>query len=577
MTTPMNQLIRVARGQAEPDLVLINGQVLNVFTGALEEGNVAIADGRIAGIAPDYQGSKQIDCQGLVITPGLIDAHVHIESSLCTPREFGRTVSARGVTTVMADPHEIANVAGTEGILYMHERCRDLPLDVKLMAPSCVPACHLETSGADLGAEELWELKVEGIVHGLAEMMNYPGILNGDPKCMALMESFQEHSVDGHAPQLSGLDLNAYLSTGIGSDHECVSRAEAEEKLAKGMYILIREGTITRDLEALLPMVTPRNMRRICFCTDDRIPADLLTEGSVDFPVRQAIALGLDPLDALCMATLNPAEWFGLRDRGAVSPGRRADLVAWSDLSSLQAVTVLAGGEMIVSDGQWVGADSTQEPAASAAIADTVQVDWDRVSFHIPAPAGASQVRVRVIGSIEKQIVTEALVHALPVVDGGIQADPAVDILKISVIERHGRQGSMASGFIRGFGLQRGALAGTIAHDHHNLMVIGADDASMMRAARAVTDMGGGIAVATADAVLESMPLPVAGLMSDAPIAEVHAQYRRLQEATRQLGGRMYDPLMAMSFMGLEVVPSLKITDRGLVDVDLFDFVSVTA
>ncbi len=567
----MRHLIQVARGLVEPDLVLANCRILNVFNGALEEGNIAITEGRIAGVSPHYTASNQVDCQGLTVSPGLIDAHVHIESSLCNPQQFGTTVLQRGVTTVMADPHEIANVAGVAGIRYMHDCSQATAIDIKLMASSCVPASHLETSGAELDDEDLIELQAAGIVHGLAEMMNYPGVVFEDPKCLAILHAFRGQAVDGHAPQLTGQDLNAYLTTGIGSDHECTTAEEAAEKVAKGMYILIREGTITRDLDALLPLVTPRNMRRFCFCTDDRIPADLLSEGSVDFLVRTAIAKGMEPADAICMATLNPAEWFQLPDRGAIAPGRRADLVVWNDLETLTPVWVLANGQLVLAEGTFMAPPSAAQVPVPPSVADTVRVNWDQVDFAIPAPG--SQATVRVIGSIEKQIVTEAHQVSLPVKNGLIQTDPAADILKIAVIERHGRTGTMATGFVKGFGLQRGALAGTIAHDHHNLVVIGATDPAMHQAAQAVTAMGGGIAVTTEDAVIAQLPLPLAGLMTDAPIAEVRDQYRQLQDASRELGGQMYDPFMAMSFMGLEVVPKLKITDLGLVDVDQFDLV----
>lgn len=571
----LQRLIKVARGAAAPDLVLKNGRILNAFTGEIETGNVAVAEGRIAGVAPDYAGPQEIDCQGLLVTPGLIDAHVHIESSLCTPLPFSRTVTPRGVTTVMADPHEIANVAGTDGIRYMHACSQETALSVKWMAPSCVPASHLETNGADLDATALQALYAEGVVHGLAEMMNYPGVVRGDAKCLSILQAFQPAVVDGHAPQLSGLDLNAYLAAGIGSDHECTTLAEAAEKLAKGMYILIREGTITRDLDALLPLVTPRTLRRICFCTDDRIPADLLQEGSVDGLVRRARAQGLELADAFCLATLNAAEWFGLDDRGAISPGRRADLAVWDEANDLAPVWVWAGGEAVLSAGERVAAPPPARVPVPDAVLNTLRIDWEQVDFALPAPGASAHATARVIGAVEKRIVTEARRHTLPVRNGQVQADPAADVLKIAVIERHGRGGSMANAFVQGFGLQRGALAGTVAHDHHNLIVIGADDASMHNAARAVADMGGGIAAATAEAVLARMPLPIAGLMSDADLPDVQRQYQRLQEVSRALGGRMYDPLMAMSFMGLEVIPRLKLTDKGLVDVVAFDFVPV--
>lgn len=569
----LTRLIRVARGKEAPDLVLSNCRILNVFTGDIAPSNLAIADGHIAGISRDYAGPNTIDCKGLLVTPGLIDAHVHIESSLCTPLHFSQTVVSRGVTTVMADPHEIANVSGIEGIRYMFACCQGLDLDVKFMGPSCVPASHLETSGAELDAEDLKDLYAEGLVWGLAEMMNYPGVVSGDPKCLAILQAFGNARADGHAPHLSGLDLNAYLATGIGSDHECTELEEAAEKLAKGMYILIREGTITRDLDALLPLVTDRNMRRFCFCTDDRIPADLLAEGSVDYLVRRALNSGLTLDSAFCMATLNTSEWFGMPDRGAIAPGRRADVVVWDEAQGLTPVWVIAAGRPVLREGEYQAGPAIPTTPMPDSVANSLHGQWDAVNFDVAA--SGSQATVRVIGSIENQIVTESRQHMLPVHDGLVQADPGSDILKISVIERHGRKGSISSAFVSGFGLQRGALAGTIAHDHHNLVVIGADDTSMHNAVQAVVKMGGGIAISDGQKILGQLPLPVAGLMSEAPLPTVETQYRKLQQAAKDLGGQMHDPMMALSFMGLEVVPSLKITDMGLVDVDAFDFVSV--
>ena len=496
----VSRLIRVARGKEAPDLVLCNCRLLNVFTGDIATSNLAIADGHIAGASADYAGPNTIDCKGLLVTPGLIDAHVHIESSLCTPFHFSQTVVARGVTTVMADPHEIANVSGIAGIRYMVACSQGLDLEVKFMAPSCVPASHLETSGADLDAEDLKDLYAEGLVWGLAEMMNYPGVVSGDPKCLSILQAFGNARADGHAPHLSGMDLNAYLTTGIGSDHECTDLEEAAEKLAKGMYILIREGTITRDLDALLPLVNARNMRRFCFCTDDRIPADLLTEGSVDYLIRRAMNNGMTLETAFCLATLNTAEWFGLPDRGAIAPGRRADLVVWDEENDLAPAWVLAAGQPVLQKGKYQPRPATSAVPIPDSVAHTLHGQWDAVNFEVAA--SGSQATVRVIGSVENQIVTESRQHVLPVQDGLIQADPSSDILKISVIERHGRSGSMANAFVSGFGLQRGALAGTIAHDHHNLVVIGADDASMHRAVQAVVEMGGGIAICNGQEVL---------------------------------------------------------------------------
>ena len=569
MHTP--ELLAVARGDQPADLLLCNGRLVNVLSGEIENADVALYGGRIAGIGAGYSAVERVDLQGAFVAPGLIDAHVHIESSLCLPAQFAAAVVPRGVTTVVADPHEIANVAGVDGVRFMAECSRDIALQVVLMAPSAVPATQMETSGATLSAEDLALLLEEGTVYGLAELMNFPGTVHGDPDVLAKIAAFRGQPVDGHAPALSGHALNAYAAAGAGSDHECATVAEAAEKLARGFYILIREATNAHNLHALLPLVNERNNRRICFCTDDRIPGDLLTQGSIDYMLREAIAFGIEPVTAFRMATLNSAERFGLHDRGAVSPGRRADLLVFEDLLAPSPAQVYAGGRLRAEGGRLLD-DAHFDPApVPATVSSSVNVAWDAFDLRIPA----ARAHVRVIGSLKDQLLTEERILEARIEDGQAVADPARDILKMAVVDRHTASGSMGLGFIQGFGLRRGAIAGTVAHDHHNLVVIGADDKSMTTAARTVAEMGGGLAVADGSDALATLPLPVAGLMSDRPLREVRTRYDLLLDAAHEFGSSFHDPFMAMSFMALEVIPKLKLTDQGLVDVEAFSLVDL--
>jgi adenine deaminase len=482
------------------------------------------------------------------------------------PAQFAAAILPHGVTSIVTDPHEIANVAGVAGIRYMAAACSKLPLGVFIMAPSCVPATVMESNGAQLVAEDLAPLLAEDVVHGLAEVMNYPGVTNGEPSVLAKLAAFSGRPIDGHAPQLLGKALNAYVAAGIGSEHECTTVAEAAEKLGRGLYILIRQATNAQNLRTLLPLVTLANSRRICFCTDDRVSADLLDEGSIDFMVRQAIEYGIDPVVAVQMATLNVAECYGLTDRGAIAPGRRADLVVCEELREFRPRHVYAGGQLVAEDGCMLPSVALPVIALPPAVSASINVAWDAVDLRIPAGG----TRVRVIGSMPDQLVTEERILPANIVDGLAVADPTNDVLKMSVIERHHACGSVGLGFIQGIGLKRGAMAGTVAHDHHNLVVIGADDESMRLAAEAVADLGGGLVVVADGKVQAALALPVGGLMSDRPIAEVRADYDTLRAAAAALGSPLYDPFMAMSFMALEVIPKLKLTDKGLVDVEQF-------
>lgn len=560
------QLLAVARGDEPADLLLRGARLVNVLSGEVHRTDIAVAGGRIAGLGEGYEAREVVDLDGRFVAPGLLDAHVHIESSLVTPSEFARAVVPRGVTTVVTDPHEIGNVLGLPGIRFMLEDSEGAPLDVLVNAPSCVPATHLETSGARLEADDLATLLEHPRVLGLAEVMNFPGVIAGQDEVLAKLAAFHGRPVDGHCPGLSGRALSAYAAAGIRNDHESVRADEAREKLRAGLTIFIREATNARNLRALLPLVTPANERRLCFCTDDRQPADLLEEGTIDHMIRVAIAEGIDPVTAIRMGTLNTAEHYGLHDRGAVAPGRRADLIVFSDLNAPRVEMVFRGGRLLARDGRMLGARS--RPVTSP-LPPTVHLDPGRLDFSIPAQGE----RVRVIGAIPDQLVTESLILEARVSDGMAMADPERDLLKMAVVERHHGTGKTGLGFVRGIGLTRGAIAGTVAHDHHNLVVIGADDASMRTAARAVAEVSGGLAVADGETVLALLPLPIAGLMSDRPIEEVRDVMKTLLDAAHGLGAKLRDPFMAMSFLALEVIPSLKLTDLGLVDVERFELV----
>ena len=560
--------LQIARGDEPADLVLRNGRVINVFTAEIIESDVAIAGDRIVGVGPGYDAEEEIDLGGRYVCPGLIDAHVHIESSMVTPPQFARAVVPRGTTTAVTDPHEIANVAGVDGVLYMLAASEGLPLTVCVNLPSCVPATHMGTAGAELTAGDLVALRDLDRVIGLAEFMNVPGAVLGLPGALEKLVAFQGRVIDGHAPGTSGKWLQAYVGAGPGSDHECTTASEMVEKLRLGMVVFVRESTAAKNLRALIPAITSQNSRRCAFGTDDRHPADLLDEGHLDHLIRLAVAEGLDPVTVIQMATLNVAEWFRLRDRGAIAPGRRADLVVFSDLREFRAGIVFAGGALVAQDGVPVG-DWPAPTVDDSSVRDTVRVAWDQLSFAIPA-AGE---HVRVVGVVPDQVVTEHLVEPAKVEDGLAVADVERDLLKLAVIERHLGTGNVGLGFVRGLGLKRGALAGSVGHDAHNLTVAGCDDTSMMTAARAVGDLGGGLVAAVGDEVLGAVPLPIGGLMSDQPVETVRRQMDHLVQVARDLGSSLHDPFMALGFLALEVIPALKLTDQGLVDVEKFDFV----
>jgi adenine deaminase len=560
------EIVGAARGDNPVDLLLRNALLVNVFSAEVYGTDVAINHERIVGIGQGYEAREELDLGGAYLAPSFIDAHVHIESSMVGVREFTRAVLPHGTTTVVADPHEIANVHGLDGIRHMFDQAKQGPLSMYVMVPSCVPATDMATAGAHLDARDIIPLLNDRYVLGLAEMMNYPGVVRGDPEALEKLELYAGRVLDGHAPALTGHHLNAYVAAGVGSDHECISVAEAREKLRLGMYIFIREASNAHNLHELLPLVTPDNSRRFCFCTDDRHPDDLLEHGHLDSMIRSAIAAGVDPIVALRMATLNPSEWFRLRDRGAIAPGRRADLVVFESFDDFQIKLVLREGQVVARDGAMLPVSA---PPRHGTLRSSMNVDWRSVDFAIPAEGR----RVRVIGVIPHQVTTTHLVLDARVVEGRAEADAQRDIQKVAVIERHMASGNMGKGFVQGLGMQRGALASTVAHDHHNLIVVGMDDESMMTAAQAVAEMRGGLAVADRREVLARVPLPVAGLMSDQSLETVCGQMREAGDAAEALGSSQEQPFVVLSFLGLEVIPALKLTDCGLVDVDKFEFV----
>jgi adenine deaminase len=565
--TRLQQRLRVARGEGPADLVLTGARVANVYTGEWQETAVAVFDGIIVGLG-DYPGPR-LPVPGRYILPGFIDAHLHLESSMLTPGELARALLPLGTTTVVADPHEIANVLGAAGLTYLLGASEGLPVDFFFMLPSCVPASPLETSGARLTATELEPYRRHLRVLGLAEVMNFPGLVAGEPELLDKLALFPQGPVDGHAPLLTGPALNAYRLAGIGSDHECTALSEAREKLRLGFYLMIREGSLAKNLADLLPAVTPASLRRTMLTTDDSHPEDLLETGHLNYLLRRAVSLGLEPLAAVTMATLNPAEYFRLRDRGAVAPGLAADLVVVEDLKDFRIDKVLKNGRLLVDQGRLT---HVPETAPMLAPASSMQVKALAPEALSP-PVTASEVKV--IGLIPGQLLTEKRRCPAPVREGRLAADPARDLLKLAVVERHHGTGHLGLGLVQGFGLPRGALASSVAHDSHNIVVVGADEADMLQAVRHLVDLGGGMAVVAGGKVLADLPLPIAGLISPRPLEEVAAAYGRLKEAYRGLGGALPDPFMALSFLALPVIPALKLTDLGLVDVDRFQVVTL--
>jgi len=565
------KIIRVARGQMQPDLVLKNARIVNVFSAEVYPGDIAILGERIVGIGEGYEGKKEIDLERGFVLPGLIDGHMHIESTMVKVQEFARSVVPRGTTSVVCDPHEIANVHGLEGIHYILNSSKFSPVNIYVMLSSCVPATEFETSGANLRGFDLYPLLREKWVLGLGEMMNYPGVLLEDEGLLDKISMTENKRIDGHAPGLSGKDLNAYVAAGVTSDHESTSVDEVLEKLRLGMYIMIREGSVTKNLRDLLPAVTRDNLSRCFFVTDDRHPKDLLEKGHIDHMVKMAIREGLDPVSAIRMATINTAQYFGLRDLGAIAPGYVADLVVVDSLKRFKVRTVFKSGRVVARDGEMV----VRRPATpELTLRSSINIKWLSPSdFDIVAEGR----RAKIINLVPDQIITEATVEPVKSEEGNVVADTERDVLKMAVVERHLASDNIGLGLVRGFGLKKGAIASSVAHDSHNIVVVGTSSEDMMAAVVEISKMRGGLSVVRDGKLLAGLPLPVAGLMSDGTLSEVVAGLNKVQKAARRLGSTLDDPFMAMSFLALPVIPQLKLTDKGLVDVDAFELTSLFA
>jgi len=568
MSGQLEDKIKVARGEGRVDLLLKNANLINVLSGEIYLADVAIYGDTIVGFG-HYDAERELNLGGKFLCPGFIDAHVHIESSMVIPAEYAKAVVPRGTTSVISDPHEIANVMGIEGITLMAEMAEGIPLNTYIMLPSCVPSTEIETSGARLDARDLEGLRDKEWTLGLGEVMNVPAVIGCMPDMIEKIMMARGKPIDGHGPGLVGKDLAAYITAGIRSDHECTDLEEAREKLRSGMAILIREGSMAKNLEDLLPLVTTENARRCLFASDDRHPDDLMEEGHLDFILRKSVRLGLSPMTAIQMATFNGAEIYGLRDVGAVAPGFKADLVVLDDLESFVVHSVFKDGRLVAQEGKML-------PGIIAPKGMEMKNTVKMKSVRPDALTIKAQGRLaKVIEIIPGQLATKVVVEPLTIRDGKADADPERDILKVAVFERHTASGNIGLGFVRGFRLKGGAMGSSVAHDAHNIVVVGDNDADMAVAAAEIAGMGGGLVVVQSGKLSEALALPIAGLMSDQGIENVGEQLKLIRKVCRDLGCRLEDPFMALAFLSLPVIPEIRVTDRGLVDVGQSRIVSL--
>jgi len=554
------KLINVAAGREKADTVIKNARYVNVFTNEIFKGDIAISGGLIAGIG-EYEGEKEIDATGKIVTPGMIDAHIHLESSLVLPSEFAKAVVSHGTTTVVVDPHEIANVMGADGIRYMMEATENLPIDVIFMLPSCVPATPMDESGATLTVKDMEPFYEDYRVLGLAEMMNYPGVINGqrDTVEKILFSQRYHKKIDGHAPGLSGKDLNAYIAAGVYSDHECETLENGLEKLRLGQYVMIREGTAAKNLKALVPLLNRKYSGRCMFATDDKHPSDLLEKGHIDFIVRRAIRYGVDPITAVKAASFDAAKYFLQNHKGGIAPGLVADLVIVDNLNDFNVEKVIKRGEVVFADGKVVEFSSNVSKELNDKARDTFRLEKT-------VPNDFASKKRATIQIIAGEIITENAGY-------NDKIDVGNDILKIAVVERHKNTGHIGIGYIKGYGLKSGAVATSVAHDSHNIIVVGTNDSDISFAVNRIRENGGGIVVVNEKRVVSELPLPIAGLISDKPIMWVNERLENTKNSAYSLGVfDNIDPFMTLSFMSLPVIPKLKITTKGMFDVEKWEF-----
>lgn len=563
--------IDVAAGRVPADLVLKNGKIINVFTEEIYTASIAIVDGVIAAVSDEtYEGVEVIDLHGAFVSPGLIDGHVHIESSMVTPAEYAKSILPRGTTSVVADPHEIANVCGVAGIQYMLDASEGVPLDIFVMLPSCVPATDFEHSGAILNAAELTPLIGDSRVLGLGELMDYPAVISAKEEIVDKVMMAKGKLVDGHGPAISGQALNAYVSAGVRTEHECTTPEEMLERLRLGMYIQMREGSAARNLLSLLPVVNKENMRRVFFCTDDRHPGDILMDGHIDNHIRLAVKEGISPIMAIKMASLNAAEAYHLYDKGAIAPGFMADLVVLTDLENYTVGSVYKSGKLVAKNGK---ALFEHEVLMKPEVLNTVNFKpVSKKDFEIPMSSDIA----RIIKLNAHSLVTNTAIRKVDVEEGYFKYNEKLDILKLAVVERHHRTGNVGIGLVEGFGLKNGAIASTVAHDSHNLIIIGDTDAHMQLAAETIEKIGGGLVLVYDGKVIGSLPLPIGGIMSDQSLETVDCALKALLDQAYACGvSEAFDPFMTLAFLALPVIPELKLTDMGLFDVNTFEFVSL--
>ena len=562
--------IKIANGEKNAPLVLKNANIINVFTNEIIYGDVAVYNGKIVGIG-EYHGDEEIDLEGKYLSPSFIDGHVHIESSMVTPLQFSKAIVPRGVTTIIADPHEISNVRGLDGIKYILDSSEELPLDVYIMLPSCVPATPFENSGAVLKAENLEKLIDHPRVLGLGEMMNYPGVINGDSEVLKKLKVFEEYVIDGHGPLLEGKQLNAYVGAGIATEHECSTVEEMKNRLRLGMYIHIREGSAAKNLEELIQGVDKNNLRRCIFCTDDKHPSDLLGDGSIDYNIKLAIAKGIDPIDCIKMASLNAAECYGLRWKGAIAPGYFADMVVIDNLKDFNILEVYKEGKLVAKENKPLFSIEEIDSSSMMNAVNIAEITEKDLKIHLESN------RVNVIKLLPHSLITEKVERTVQLENGEFK--PQNDILKAAVVERHNKTGNIGLGLVEGFGLKNGAIASTVAHDSHNIIIIGDNDRDMVKAIYELERVGGGITMISDGKIIDTLPLEIAGLMSQSPLEEVNEKLNKMLEASYEILGvnREYEPFMTLSFIALPVIPNIKLTDMGLFDVSEFKFIELEA